>query len=44
MLSILGAIAFVVYRVALDSTVRHAEERKEQMVAALSAGYTPISS
>src|SRR5207344_1154844 len=27
MLAILAAIAFVAYRVALDSTVRHAEER-----------------
>lgn len=44
MLVILGAIAFVAYRVALDSTVEHATEHKEEMLAALSASNTPIAS
>lgn len=44
MLAVLGAIGFVVYRVALDSAVQQAEEQKEKMVAALSGGYTPMSS
>ncbi len=44
MLAILGAIGFVVYRVALESTVRYAEEQKEQMVSALSADHSPIAS
>jgi ABC-2 type transport system permease protein len=42
-LTVLAAIAFVVYRVALDSAARQAEEQKEQFVAALSAGSTPIA-
>ncbi len=44
MLGLLGAIAFVVYRVALDSTVQYAEQRKEQMITALTAEQSPISS
>lgn len=44
MLAVLGGIAFVVYRVALDSTVEHAIEHKEEMIEALSASNTPIAS
>lgn len=44
MLAALAGIAFVGYRVALDSTVEYADAHKEEMVAALSAANAPIAS
>lgn len=43
-LAVMGAIGAAVYWVALDSVARHADRRKEEMVAALSAGRAAISS
>jgi hypothetical protein len=38
-----AAVGIVIYRMALDSAVNAAERRKEEMIAALSAGEGPIA-
>lgn len=43
MLAALGGIAFMIYRVALESTVEYADAHKEEMVTALSAAKAPIA-
>jgi ABC-2 type transport system permease protein len=38
-----AAVGMVIYKIALDSAVKAAERRKEEMITALSAGEGPIS-
>jgi ABC-2 type transport system permease protein len=42
-LAVDAAVGMVIYKIALDSAVKAAERRKEQMITALSAGEGPIS-